>query len=134
MYIALRPIKFDREYLRGDHIDDDVVFDNVAQTLISAGYITYIDDNKRIISNKLDNKENTSEKLNEKNVKLDETIIADEVQNKIIEEELDERAGFTRETLESMTVSQLKELLTVNGIEFDKKSKKDDLVKAFLRG
>lgn len=128
MYIALKPIKFDRQYEAGEKIEDGKVLSSVVHTLVSSGYITVAPDTKtsepKEITEDSSNKENNSEV----------TEVEKVIEPSLNEEDTRVKDGFDRKTLETMSKSELQDLLKVNGVEFKKSDTKEELINNFLRG
>ena len=122
-YLALRPIKFDKAYLPGDHIDEDKVFSSVAQDLISAGYISHI---KEVAKEPEDNKvEEDEEEVTEV------TDAAEAIEGEPVENE-GPKLEFTRDNLLNLSKAELHKLLEINKVEFSTKDTKETLVDKFL--
>ena len=121
-YLALRPIKFDKAYLPGDHIDEDKVFSSVAQDLISAGYINHI---KEVAKEPEDNQ------VEEDEEEVTEVTDAAEVTE---EEPVEEgpKLEFTRDNLLNLSKAELHKLLEINKVEYSTKDTKETLVDKFL--
>lgn len=124
-YLALRPIKFDKAYLPGDHIDEDKVFSSVAQDLISAGYISHIPEAA---------KEPKDKKVEKKEAVTEEK---DKAKEAAAEEEPGEEEGpkleFTRDNLLNLSKAELHRLLDINKVEYSNKDTKEILVDKFLQ-
>lgn len=122
-YLALRPIKFDKAYLPGDHIDEDKVFSSVAQDLISAGYISHIPEAA---------KEPEDKKVEDEEAVTDEVTEAAEVTEEEPVEEEGPKLEFTRDNLLNLSKAELHKLLDINKVEYSTKDTKETLVDKFL--
>lgn len=120
-YLALRPIKFDKAYLPGDHIDEDKVFSSVAQDLISAGYISHIEERAK------EPEDNQVEEETEEEV----TEAAEAIEEEPVEEE-GPKLEFTRDNLLNLSKAELHKLLDINKVEYSTKDTKETLVDKFL--
>lgn len=120
-YLALRPIKFDKAYLPGDHIDEDKVFSSVAQDLISAGYISHIKEAAE------EPKDKKVEEYEEEEI----TEAAEATEEEPVEEE-GPKLEFTRDNLLNLSKAELHKLLEINKVEYSTKDTKETLVDKFL--
>lgn len=122
-YLALRPIKFDKAYLPGDHIDEDKVFSSVAQDLISAGYISHIPE--------------AAKEPKDKKVEDEKAVTEEETEYTEVDEEEPEEEGpkleFTRGNLLNLSKAELHRLLDINKVEYSNKDTKEILVDKFLQ-
>lgn len=141
MIIALKPIKFDKQYGVGDTIPSKMVSPNSLVKLVSAGYLK-VDDTIEELTEEIvekveenineDNGNSTDEKIVNESEKIIKEVI-NEDNKEVMEEELEEiETNIPLKVLEKMTKSDLKNLLKVNQVEYKEKDTKEELINKYL--